>query len=63
MKRVLYLTETPVPEGHATIAQRFNVGDPPAGHFSPEGTAESTAAHAPANPLSLEKHRITYQTR
>ena len=26
MKRVLYPSETSVPEGHATIAQRFNVG-------------------------------------
>ena len=26
VKRVLYLSETFVPEGHATIAQRFNVG-------------------------------------
>src|SRR5437879_3437781 len=32
--------QTPVPEGHATIAKRFNVGSISAGSSSPEGTAE-----------------------
>src|SRR6266702_309570 len=33
--------EIPVPEGHATIAQRFNVGLMSRERSSPEGTAET----------------------
>src|SRR6266478_9294625 len=33
--------QSPVPEGHATIAQRFNVGLMSSERLSPEGTAES----------------------
>ena len=33
--------KNPVPEGHATIAQRFNVGFMSSERLSPEGTAES----------------------
>ena len=44
--------KSPVPEGHATIAQRFNVGLISSDRSSPEGTAET--AHEPsAVPLGL----------
>ncbi len=33
--------QSPVPEGHATIAQRFNVGLMSSERLSPEGTTES----------------------
>ena len=42
----------PVPEGHATIAQRFNVGFIDSERSSPEGTAE-TAREPSAVPSGL----------
>ncbi len=44
--------EIPVPEGHATIAQRFNVGLISGERSSPEGTAE-TAREPSAVPSRL----------
>ena len=44
--------QSPVPEGHATIAQRFNVGLIGSERSSPEGTAE-TAREPSAVPSGL----------
>src|SRR5437016_7325154 len=44
--------QSPVPEGHATIAQRFNLGSISAGISSPEGRAE-TARDPSAVPSGL----------
>src|SRR6266446_8041924 len=44
--------QSPVPEGHATIAQRFNVGLISSERSSPEGTAE-TAREPSAVPSGL----------
>ena len=44
--------QSPVPEGHATIAQRFNVGLISSERSSPEGTAE-TARDPSAVPSGL----------
>ena len=44
--------QSPVPEGHATIAQRFNVGFIGSERSSPEGTAE-TARDPSAVPSGL----------
>jgi len=44
--------QSPVPEGHATIAQRFNVGLISSERSSPEGTAE-TARDPSAIPSGL----------
>ena len=44
--------KSPVPEGHATIAQRFNVGFISCDRSSPEGTAE-TARKPSAVPSGL----------
>ena len=53
--------EASVPEGHATIAQRFNVGSGIGKIISPEGTAEGIGAIS-AVPSGLRHPTTKYPT-